>query len=290
MTIHNSEIREYIINNLDNNGLFNKTYTTISNEIGLNQNLVRLTLLDLVKEEFVTVINYPNRGRASNPLYKLNTHKFEMIEITTNNDNDTKTIDFEGVEITLITTDELAGYCISKSDLVMATLENKDTFNKIIASNAELFKGHIALINGRDYVDKFGTLSFLVKLNLDRVHPIKRDVLALFQQNIITIMCDSKLKAKLVISENHRISIRNNLNCLLEIDMEQVELMLSDLETQFSLTLDNCYTKSIQSSVKANKLEKEVSQLRNKLELEKNSKLLMASQINELNSKLLERN
>lgn len=63
MRKHESELRNYVMNNLDSDGLFSKTYSQISKDINISMQNIRLTMIDFVKEGFLIQETKPTRGR-----------------------------------------------------------------------------------------------------------------------------------------------------------------------------------------------------------------------------------
>lgn len=290
MRSHKSELQDYILENLNSEGLFTRTYTQIGNDTGININTVRLVILEIVKDGLIEVVKQPTRGRHSNPIYKIKSHRFEMSESSQGIiDSDSKILEFEGTEILLRLSTTL-GYVISKEDLAICTLATPSLINKIVNSNKEIFDGHIVVIDGLEYFDRQATFSYLLKVNIDKSLQIKKDILVKFQTTIVSIMCESQIRARLVISDSNRVSISHNLNCLLELDKEQVEEMLVDLEYQFSKSLNGYIATDVKQSHQITKLEKEKQQLQSRIDSERRAKELLISANTELREKILERN
>jgi hypothetical protein len=284
-------VKDYIVENVEPNGTFTKRYVDVAHALGLSQNIIRNIMLDIVKEGFLQTVVAPSKGKNSSPIYKLKIHKVNGAEINPIEIDDgtgIKTLTFEGVEINLVLINGV-GYCIEASDLMMCILENITTFDKIVKSNSELFDGHIFEIGGKKFISRHGVMTMLLKVNLDKTLPLKRALLAQFQSTIVSVMCDSQLKAKLYISNDNRVRIQHNLNCLLELDSEQVEEMLIDLEYQVSQQFEGLQTKTIQQDRQIHKLESDRKRLNTQIETEKSAKQRLITESNELRSKLLER-
>jgi len=288
--LHTDEMKDYILSNLDENNTFTKTYSMIARDLNLNVNIVRLTILDIVKSGMLTVETPPVRGRNSNPIYKIKSHMFELtethpIEI---GDEETKTIIFQGVEIILKLVDN-AGYCMELSDMAMCILDSPITLSKIISSNKELFDGHLFTIDEKTYVDRVGAMTILLKINVDKILLIKKNLMVEFQSTVINILCASQLKAKLHIGDNQRITLRSNLNCILQLDNAQVEEMLLDLEGQISKTLDGCLTTNVKCRHDVDRLSKDNTRLQNRIESEHKSKEILVTENRQLREQLLSR-
>jgi len=283
------ELTNYIFENLTEQGTFAKKYSEIAVDLEITQQQARNAMLSIIKDGVLEVVVPSHKGISSNPIYKIKNHiitksrETNPLEI----DAETKLIVFEGVEIELIMTQ--LGYALSKESLAVCTLEQTNTIDKIISSNPELFRDHILLVDGEDYLDRSAVITYMLKVNLDRVHPIKRNMVALFQSQIVSIMCESSLKAKLVITEDHRIKIKHNLNCILELDSEQVEEMLIDLESQISNTIEPYKTQITKTSRQVDELRRNTQRLENRIENEKHAKDIAITEVRELKSKLFER-
>lgn len=285
-------IKDFIVENTESNGTFIKRYVDVANALDLSQTVVRSIMLEIVKEGFLETIIPPTKGKGSSPIYKLRLHKVrgtEIHPIEIDDENGTKTVIFQGVEIELFLIDNV-GYCIEATDLMMCMLENFSTFDKIVKSNPELFEGHIFEVGGKRYVSRNGVVTMLLKINLDKTLPLKRVLLAEFQSSVVSIMCDSQLKARLYITQDNRAKITHNLNSLLDLDVEQVEEMIVDLEYQVSKQIEGLQTKALQRERQIHKLENDNKRLETRVETETRAKQLLISESNELRSKLLERN
>ena len=202
-------------------------------------------------------------------------------------DEDTKLINFEGVTIELTNSD--IGYIMDKENVALCTLENIMTLDKIISSNKELFDGHILTINGKEFMDRFAIASYLMKVNGDKIHPTKRNMLVMFQKSVIEAMVDSHLRARLHVTNDHRITINHNLRGILDLHKEDVDEMLIDLEYQMSKLF---MTQSTQLSVcdrKMSNLERENNQLKTRVEVELKAKNRLITEVRECQGKLLDR-
>lgn len=285
------ELKDYIIDNMTSENTFIKKYSEIAKDLTITQQQARNAMIEIVKTGLLEVINPSSKGISSNPIYRLKSHKLSMTEFNPIEieEDGVKVINFEGVEIVLKMIQNV-GYCISLEDTAVCVMENPSILGKIISSNKEIFDGHIFEVDGKMYLDKLGTLSLLLKINVDRVLQIKKSTIIEFNKTIVSIMCDSQLKANIHITENNKVKIKSNLACLLELDKEQLENVFIDLEYQMSKTLENVSGLIIQKDIQINKLEKENKHLETRLSGEKLAKERLITESNELRSKLLERN
>lgn len=286
MRKHYEEVRNYILENLSEEGLFSKRYSEIALDLNINQNLIRGVILQIVKDGLLVVENPPSKGRLSNPLYRIRNNKLEMKEILPQENSLDKTIIFQGVEIKLLMIPNV-GYVIKADDISVCTLENLSTLNKIVEANKELFEPNMYVVDNCTYFTRQGVLHYLLKLNLNRCIEAKRQVLADFQNSIVNVMCDSQLKGRLYVTPNNKIKITHNLNCLLEIDKEAVEEMIYDLEKQFNGVMGGIETKLTQQQIEVNKAQKNVKQITSRYESELQSKNRLITENTELKSKLM---
>ena len=282
-----SELKDYILSHLDKDGTFSKTYTQISHDLDIPMNAVRLGILDIIKTGFIEVLSAPTRGINSNPIYKLKVNNIVAVDSHPIHDEDTKVIEFQGISITLIDSD--VGYLLGKEETAICTLENVITLDKIIESNKELFDGQIVTIDDKEYLTKRAISTFLIKLNTNNSLPIKRNLLVEFQKSVIDAMMDTHLRARLTVTNDHRINITHNLRSLLNLDKEQVDEMLIDLEYQMSKILMSQSTQLTICDRKLNTLERENGQLKNRVDVELKAKERLITEVRTCQGKLLDR-
>lgn len=282
------ELKDYIISHLNKDGMFTKTYTEISHDLDIPMNAVRLGILDIAKSGFIEVLTPPTRGINSNPLYRLKVNNVVVTDSHPLHNEDTKTIEFQGISIKLIDSD--VGYLLGKEETAICTLENVITLDKIIESNKELFDGQVVTIDGKEYLTKRAISTFLIKLNTSNSLSIKRNLLVEFQKSVIDAMLDTHLRARLTVTNDHRINITHNLRSLLDLDKEQVDAMLIDLEYQMSKLFMTQATQLTVCDRKLNALERENGQLKNRVEIELKAKERLITEVRTCQGKLLERN
>jgi len=289
MRKHESELRDYVMNNLDNDGLFSKTYSQISKELNdISMQNIRLIMIDLVKEGFLIPEIKPSRGRNSNPTYKIKSNGLSsVLNIAETTNPKVLEIEFGGIILHILQTE--IGGCISKEELAVSTIESTDLIDKIIEANKEQFAPNMIIIDGKVFLNRISVLNFIMKLNISNVLNVKRQVLIDLQNTILDKMCSSILEGKIILTKDDHIKIRNNLSCLTDIQKEDVENLFINLEEQIESLVSGISSTVAKQSFEISKLNKEVKQLNGRIIIERNAKDNLITRNNELNSKLLER-
>ena len=190
------EIKSYVLENVNSEGMFTKRYTDISKDLSIPMNSVRLAILDITKTGFIEVLSAPTRGVNSHPVYRLKTGK--VIALDNHTIHDEMEVEFYGVKLHMFETE--IGLVLPIEELAIATLSDTSIIYKIISANAIQFEGNTIEIDGVSFINKIGALLYLTKLNLSNSLPLKMEVLNRFQTDIILHMNEVILKGKLVFS------------------------------------------------------------------------------------------
>lgn len=271
------QTKNYVLTKTMQNGMFNESYKQLSKHVGIsNLATSRNMIMKMVNEGLLEIAQSPKRGMGGSGIYRIKQQSGDTIEVQ-----------FQGVSIILKRTE--IGYCMSKSDLEMATLSQPETFDKIIKSNKPLFESTIINVDGVDYVNQRGCFHFLTKLNVDKILPIKQQVLVDFQQMIITKMIQSA-QGKVYWSEKEGVTIKHNLSELTELKIEDVEKVLADVQHEINSIIVDSKQKLNTCQQSVSKIEKQNRLLSGQLESEKHKVMGYITENTTLKTQLMSRN
>jgi hypothetical protein len=222
--------RDYIIQEaMKHGGTVELTYSQICNAVGIkNLASARNYVQSLLKERVIQQAHESRRGVKT--IYRI-----------VENSPNTITVNFMEVDVILKFHDSI-GWSISKSDLILCTLESENTFDKIVESNLELFSPNMVVEGNQTWISKAGILLFLMRLNLDKIISSKRETLKKFNEIVLSRMIDVA-NGHIVWTEDDKIKLVHNLQTLTNLTLDDVQKVMSRLEVEINQLCDGFKSK-----------------------------------------------
>jgi len=272
------ETKNYVLGKALQNGMFNESYKQVADSLHLgNLATVKNYINRMVNDGLIEIAKAPKRGMGGSGVYKIPTQQPLGFQI----------INFQGVDLVLQMSE--IGWVMSKDDLSVATSTDDTVISKILTANKELFVKNTIVVEGQLWLNFKSIMTYMLKLNVDRVISSKKESLVQFTELIVSKMCDSVLSGKVVLLDKEHIQIRTNLSCLTNLDSDQVEQMFHTIELDVNKVLEG-FTKEIKTAnLETIHMSKKLTTTTNLLESEKNRYQGCVSEVQMLKEKLLER-
>lgn len=271
-------VRDFMIKEAEkNDGLVNVGYKEVSEKVGIgNLSTTRNMLIRLIENGELIVEQAPKRG-TRNALYRISND----IKKSSDSNISSEFIQIQFEEATVVLRKTQIGICIDKDTLAMCTLESPALVDSIIKANKPIFENNMIFLEDKWWMNRFSTLQFLMKVNIQSCLEIKRKTLVNFQTQVIQNMCATIGNAN-VITEGSKVAVRSNIQDLCELSKDEVIEMFNQVEIEFNKIFGTIVNEKIQ-------VEKKLNRTTTLLESEKHKKEMYMSEVVALKSNLMER-